>query len=63
MPVAPASAKFVLWHLLCLAIEGWAYIFWLWLEEGKYVCDTETACYENAVRKKTVKLPKKVNAK
>lgn len=52
MPVASASTKFVLWHLLCLAVEGWACIFWLWLEEGKYVCDTETACYENAVRKK-----------
>lgn len=63
MPVAPASAKFVLWHLLCLAIEGWAYIFWLWLEKEKYVCDTETACYENAVREKPVKFPKKVYAK
>lgn len=27
MPVAPASTEFVLWHLFCLAIEGWAYIF------------------------------------
>lgn len=63
MPVAPANAKFVLWHLLCLAVEGWAYFFWLWLEEWKYVCDTETACYENAVRKKLLSYLKKVYAK